>query len=217
LGSSYVSFNQKLTKIYQDYFLFNVYVYKWRLINSLLLFIMKIRKTLVGLTIGVLSTVSILDICNIHKAKAESLIDTNSKQAICRKFVAGTYLTTIKDANGKFASRALITLTEEGNLITSDSNQGGVSGQFDPFTTSQGTWVCNGNRAITGRALNFNLSNKGGSGIARNDFKASFNPITQTVEGTIELRLFDLKSNPLQGNGQNGGSFFFTGQLVTAR
>lgn len=178
---------------------------------------MRIRKTLVGLTIGVLSTVSILDICNIHKAKADSVIDTNSKQAVCRNFVTGTYLTTIKDAYGKFASRALITLTEEGNLISSDSNQGGVSGQFDPFTTSQGTWVCNGNREITARALNFSLSNKGGSGIARNDFKASFNPTTQTVQGTIELRLFDLKTNPLQGNGKNGGSFFFTGQLITVK
>ncbi|QHG20712.1 hypothetical protein [Nostoc sp. ATCC 53789] len=179
---------------------------------------MKIRKTLLGLTIGLLSTVSILDIWNIQKVKADSVSDTNSKQAVCSKFVAGTYLTTIKDVNGKFASRALITLTEEGNLITSDSNQGGISGQFDPFTTSQGTWACDGKKAITGRALNFSLSNKGGSGIARNDYRATFNPITQTVEGTIELRLFNnLQGNPLQNNGQNGGSFFFTGQLVTAR
>ncbi|WP_414516224.1 hypothetical protein [Nostoc sp. PCC 9305] len=178
---------------------------------------MKIRKILLGLTIGVLSTVSILDIWNIQKVKADSVIDTNSDLSVCRKFVAGTYLTTIKDASGKFASRALIVLTEEGNLITSDSNQGGVTGQFDPFTTSQGTWACNGKKAITGRALNFSLSNKGGSGIARNDYRATFNPRTQTVEGTIELRLFALQGNPLQGNGQNGGSFFFTGQLVTAR
>lgn len=179
---------------------------------------MKIRKTLLGLTIGVLSTASILDIWNIQKVKADSLIDTNSELTVCSKFVAGTYLTTIKDASGKFASRALITLTEEGNLISSDSNQGGVTGQFDPFTTSQGTWACNGKKAITGRALNFSLSNKGGSGIARNDYRATFNPITQTVEGTIELRLFNnLQGNPLQGNGQNGGSFFFTGQQVTAR
>lgn len=83
---------------------------------------MRIRKTLVGLTIGVLSTGSILDIYNIHKAKAESVINTSSKQAVCRNFIAGIYLTTIKDAYGKFASRALITLTEEGNLISGDSN-----------------------------------------------------------------------------------------------
>jgi hypothetical protein len=178
---------------------------------------MKIHKTLLGLTIGVLTTVSILDIWNIRKVKAESVIDVNSEQKVCRRFVTGTYLTTIKDANGNFASRALITLTKDGNLIVTDSNQGGILGQFDPFTTSQGTWVCNGTRAIKGRALNFSISNQGGRGIARNDYSATFDHRTQTVEGTIDLRLFGLQANPLQGNGQNAGSFSFTGQLVTAR
>ncbi|MBD2446659.1 hypothetical protein H6G76_05660 [Nostoc sp. FACHB-152] len=178
---------------------------------------MKIHKTLLGLTIGVFTTVSILNICNTQKVKAESVINLNSEQTVCSRFVTGTYLTTIKDTKGKFASRALITLTKEGNLIVTDSNQGGISGQFDPFTTSQGTWACNGTKAITGRALNFSISNQGGSGIARNDYQATFNQRTQTVEGTIELRLFGLQANPLQGNGQNAGSFSFTGQLVTAR
>ncbi len=178
---------------------------------------MKIYKALLGLTIGVLSTVSILNIWNIHEVKAESEINTNKEQAGCSNFVTGTYLATIKDANGNFASRALITLTKEGNLIVDDSNQGGISGQFDAFTTSQGIWVCNGRRAITARALNFSISSSGSTGIARNDYSATFNPKTQTVEGTIDLSFFGLRDNPLQGNGQNGGSFSFTGQFVTAR
>jgi hypothetical protein len=178
---------------------------------------MKIRKTLVGLTIGVLSAISVTDILNIRKVEAESVFGQNRQQGVCRRVVTGTYLTTITDANGNFASRALITLTEEGNLIVTDSNQGGISSQFNPFTTSQGTWACNGRTEITATALNFSLSNQGGSGIARNEYSATFNPRTQTVEGTIELSLFDLQGNPLKGNGQNGGSFSFTGQFVPAK
>ncbi|MUG91678.1 hypothetical protein F7734_03935 [Scytonema sp. UIC 10036] len=177
---------------------------------------MKIRKTLVGLTIGILTTVSILNIWNIHKAKAE-FGDNDYQKAGCSNFVTGTYLTTIKNANGNFASRALITLTKEGNLIVGDSNQGGILGQFNGFTTSQGTWVCNGTRGITARVFNFSISNSGGTGIARNDYSATFNPRTQTVEGTIKLSFFGLEDNPLQGNGQNGGSFSFTGEFVTTR
>lgn len=166
---------------------------------------------------GVLSAMSISDIWSIRKVKAESVFDINSERAVCSKVVTGTYLTTIKDSNGKFASRGLITLTKEGNFIAGDSNQGGLSGVFNPFTTLQGTWVCTGNKEITARAIDFSLSNQGGTGIARVDYHATFNPTTQTVQGTISLHLFDLKSNPLSGNGQDGGTTFFTGQLITAK
>jgi hypothetical protein len=177
---------------------------------------MKIRKTLVGLTIGVLSVISISDIWNIHLVNAESVTNTKSEQAGCSNFVTGTYLTTIT-SNGNFASRGLITLTQEGNFIVGDSNQGGISGLFNPFTTEQGTWACTGGKEITARAIDFSLSNNGGTGIARVDYHATFDRATQTVQGTISLHLFDLQSNPLVGNGTDGGTTSFTGQLVTAR
>jgi hypothetical protein len=178
---------------------------------------MKICKTLLGLTIGVLSVISVSDILSIHKAQAESAVDTYSEQAVCSKSVTGTYLTTVKDASGKFASRGLITLTQEGNFIVGDSNQGGISGLFAPFTSAQGTWVCTGKKEITARAVDFSLSNQGGTGIARVDYRATFDPKTQTVQGTISLHLFDLQGNPLEGDGQDGGTSTFTGQLVTAK
>ncbi len=178
---------------------------------------MKIRKTLVGLTISVLSAISITQVLNIHKAEAEVAIAPKSEQAICSKFVTGTYLTTIKDANGGFASRGLITLTNDGNFIVGDSNQGGISGVFNPFTTSQGTWACTGRREIAARYINFSLSNQGGTGIARADYRASFDPTTKTVQGTITLQFFDLQGNPLDGDGVDGGTFPFTGQLITAK
>ncbi|MHC5826559.1 MAG: hypothetical protein ACYT04_64515, partial [Nostoc sp.] len=98
---------------------------------------MKIRRTLIGLTIGVLSAISISDIWNIDKVNAASVNDPNSQQAVCTKFATGTNLTTISDSTGKFASRSLITLTTDGNILVTDSNQGGVylgKNQFNPFT-----------------------------------------------------------------------------------
>lgn len=178
---------------------------------------MKISKTLVALTLGVLSALSISDVLNIHKVQAESVEDTNSEQAVCRKFVSGTYLTTIKDVNGNFASRGLITLTKDGNFIVDDSSQGGVAGVFNPFTTAQGTWTCTGKNEITARALDFSLSNQGGTGIGRIDYRATFDPKTKTVQGTIVLRLFELQANPLLDDGQDGGTSSFTGQFVTAK
>ncbi|MEH2022506.1 MAG: hypothetical protein V7K62_02725 [Nostoc sp.] len=62
---------------------------------------MKIRRTLIGLTIGVLSAITISDIWNIHKVKAESVNYTNSERAVCRKFVSGTCIQTISDSTGK--------------------------------------------------------------------------------------------------------------------
>lgn len=195
----------------------SIYVSKYNPINFLHSYTMKIRKTLVGLTISVLSAISITQVLNIHKAEAEVVKDPKSEQAICSNLVTGTYLTTIKDANGNIVSRGLITLTNDGNFIVGDSNQGGVSGIFDPFTTSQGTWVCTGRKEITARFVNFNISNQGGTGIARADYHASFDPTTKTVQGTIVLHLFDLLGNPLDGDGRDGGTSSFTGQFITAK
>ena len=178
---------------------------------------MKLHKTLIGLTVGMLSTMSISDIWNIEQVKAEAITNTNSAQAICNKFVTGTYLTTIKNADGTFASRGLITLTKDGNFIVGDSSQGGISGVFNPFTTGQGTWACTKKKEITARSLDFSLSNQGGTGIARTDYRATFDPKTQTVQGTISLHLFDLQGDPLNSDGQDGGTTSFTGQFVSAQ
>ncbi|SRR5579883_273664 len=178
---------------------------------------MKVRQTLVGLSIGVVSAVSILGICNIHKVNAESAVESRSDLAVCRK-LAGTYLTTITDASGNFSSRGLITLTTDGTFVVSDSNQGGISGVFNPFTTAQGAWTCNGNKGFTARAIDFPLSNQGATGIGRVDYTATYDAKTETVKGQIVLTLFnDLQANPLDGGGTNGGTSNFTGQLVTAK
>ena len=187
---------------------------------------MKIRKTLVGLTVSVLSAISIAQVLNIYKAEAEVVTAPNSEQAVCRKFFAGTYLTTISDSTGQFASRAIITLTIDGNIVVTDSNQGGVyqgENQFNPFTTSQGSWKCNNGKVIA-TTLDFNLSGplplaSNPLAIAGQRYRISFNQSTQTLQGTIELRFFDLNATVQEATGSAGVplTFTFTGQRVPAK
>jgi hypothetical protein len=173
-------------------------------------------KNFTALTIGILSVLSISSVMNLQKANAQPVADNDYEQKACRT-VPGTYLTTISTSNGEFASRSLITLTADGNILVADSNQGGVAGVFNPFSNSQGAWKCR-NGEITAKVLNFTLSGSEGStgGIARENFSVRFNRRTQTLQGTINLRLFDLNANPQEDNGSDGGTFTFTGQRVTA-
>lgn len=188
---------------------------------------MRTRINLIGLTIGMLSAISISDIWNIDKVKAASVNDTNSQQAVCTKFATGTYLTTIFDSTGKFASRSLITLIADGNILVTDSNQGGVyqgKNQFNPFTTSHGSWKCNKNGDISATILNFNLS--GSLPLASNplsiggqSYSMRFNQSTQTLQGSIQLRFFDLNATVQEATGSKGVSltFTFTGQRLTTK
>jgi hypothetical protein len=185
---------------------------------------MKIRRTLVGLTIGVLSVMSISDIWNIHKVNAQPVNDTDLGQASCRDFVAGTYLTTISDSTGNFASRSLITLTTDGNILVADSNQGGVSGVYNPFSAAHGSWKCQKNGDIAATALNFNLSGplplaSNPLSIAGEIYHISFNQSTHTLQGTIQLRFFDLNATVQEATGSSGvaQTFTFTGQRITAK
>lgn len=187
---------------------------------------MKIRRTLIGLTIGMLSATSISDIWNIDKVKAESVNDTNSQQAVCTKFAPGTYIQTISDSTGKFASRALLTLTTDGNILVTDSNQGGVyqgKNQFNPFSTAHGSWKCN-NGNITATTLNFNLSGSlplasNPLGIGGQNYNIRFNQSTQTLQGTIQLRFFDLNATVQEATGSKGVplTFTFTAQRIITK
>jgi hypothetical protein len=142
-----------------------------------------------------------------------SEFDRNAAQSSCTKTLTGTYLITILNLDKSFASRSLVTLIEDGNIIVGDSSQGGIEGTYDPFTTSQGTWVCKGKQSITARLLNFS----GGKSIARTDYVATFNPKTKALGGSIILGFFKLQDNPLDGDGDSGERFTFTGQRLIAQ
>ncbi|MBW4632760.1 MAG: hypothetical protein KME30_12965 [Iphinoe sp. HA4291-MV1] len=178
--------------------------------------IMKNRKAFALFAICTLSALCIPDTLNSQRAQAEPVNYNYVNRTSCRKF-AGTYLITVT-TNGNFASRSIVTLTQDGNIFVVDSSQGGVSGQFNPFGDAQGAWKCTSNEEITATTLNFGYPGTEGStgNLARQDFRLTFEPQAKTVQGTIKLRSFDLQANPLEADGSDGGTFTFTGQRVTA-
>ena len=134
----------------------------------------------------------------------------------------GTYLVTVSNSDGSFASRQVVTLTEDGNVIISDSGQGGETGVFNPFTTGQGTWECQSHYppiqadAIT---LDFSLpgSVSGPQQIGRADYQITFSLASKTISGTLDLRFFPLTGNPLVSPlPAPASTYTFTGVRVTS-
>ncbi|WP_100903610.1 hypothetical protein [Nostoc flagelliforme] len=189
---------------------------------------MVIRKTFTILMVCALSTLSF----SPSLVKAQPIKDlTDSKQITCRRFVAGTYILSTF-LNGEFVGRRVITLTLDGNFFSIDSNQGGSQGvpkaaQSFPnnrFTDGQGVWKCSQSGEFIATAFNFNFPAPQSTGpvtTGRADYRATFNPVSQTVEGTFEIRTFNLSANPLDNNVPVGEGepfrFTFTGERVTVR
>ena len=121
----------------------------------------------------------------------------------CRTPAAGTYLTSIFDAQGNLASRSILTLAEDGTLSSIDSNQGGIPGAFNPFTQNAGEWSCTGPASLTASAISFSLPGPEGEQkqLARNDLSATVDRRTKELEGTIELTFFPFTANPFQDAG----------------
>ncbi|MEH2158528.1 hypothetical protein [Nostoc sp.] len=155
---------------------------------------------------------------NVVRGNDFSVPETIANTARCRLNVTGAYLTKIFNPDGTIGSRGVITLTADGNFFVIDSNQGGVTNVFNPFSSGQGAWKCNGKTGVSARSITFAYPGSAGStgSIARSDYQASFNPQTQTVEGTITLRFFNLNANPLLNNVPPVGTFNFSGQQIKA-
>ena len=141
----------------------------------------------------------------------------------CRALV-GTWVTSITDIEGVFASRSLLTLTGDGIVLVNDSGQGGVPGIFEPFTTGRGAWRClagAGKVEAAATALNFVLPRSGRpTAFGRVDYKAALDPGTGELSGSIALYFTaegDLESaDPIAATGKAFERFQFTGRRVTA-
>ncbi|MFN6497715.1 MAG: hypothetical protein RMX65_011995 [Nostoc sp. DedQUE01] len=152
---------------------------------------------------------------NVARSNDFTVPETLANTAPCRFNVTGAYLTTIFNPDKSVSSRGVITLTADGNFFVTDSNQGGVTNVFNPFTSGQGAWKCNGKTKVSARSITFAFPGSAGAGsIGRADYQATFNPQTQTVQGTITLRLFNLNANPLLNNVSPLGTFNFSGQQI---
>jgi hypothetical protein len=151
-----------------------------------------------------------------HLASAQSQAQSNASRG-CRNIFTGTYLTTIADGKGQFASRGVITFSADGNFFVTDSNQGGVEGVFNPFGDTQGTYVCTSNQEIRAVGINFGFSGRDGvNDIARSDIRATVARQSGALQGSITVTSFALNADPLASGGSVVGTFQVTGQLINA-
>ena len=128
-----------------------------------------------------------------------------------RGFSGGSYLTTVKDSAGDFASRGVITLHADQTMSVIDSEQEGPT-YF--FSSQLGSWKPDGNRRIVGRTINFHFPQSPGS-VVRGDYTISFAQHRSQATGTITVTTFPLENgNPLDGEGTVIGTFTFVGELI---
>ncbi len=92
----------------------------------------------------------------------------------------GSYLTTIRDSEGNFASRSVITLHADHTMSAIDSGQGGPTFFF---TSQRGSWKPNGSRRVAATAFDFPLP-PNGPGIARADYAMDVATDRRSVAGT---------------------------------
>lgn len=118
-----------------------------------------------------------------------------------------SYLTTIKDSNGNFASRGVITLHSDHTMSVIDSGQGGPTFLF---SSQLGSWQLNGSGGAIGRTIDFDFPS---AGVARLDYTIHFGA-NGSATGTIILTDFPLQGNPLDGGGTVLGTFTFTAQSI---
>lgn len=126
---------------------------------------------------------------------------------------SGTFLITIQDANGNFASDSIITLHADHSVAVIDSRQdSGVNSAS--FSSQRGVWEQDPHGAIKARTIDWDfpfLPN----GSARLDYTFDAGLPANEVKGSVVLYFFGPDQNPLTGDQNPVGTFTFTGSRVT--
>lgn len=137
----------------------------------------------------------------------------------CAHLVTGTYLSRIVDAQGNLLSRSILNFHAGGTLLSLDSNQAGIPGQFNPFTANTGEWACTERTSLIASIISFTLPGTEGPqpGLARNNFEFRIDPRTGNLEGTLELIFFPLDGDPLNGVGIVAAAASITAQPLVLR
>ncbi|HET7215441.1 MAG TPA: hypothetical protein VFL79_17760 [Terriglobia bacterium] len=114
-------------------------------------------------------------------------------------FSGGSYLTAIKDQEGKIVSRFVITLHADHTVAAIDSGQ---DGPIYYFGSQLGDWKPAGKHQIVVRTINFAYwQGPNGAGVVRGDYVINLSPDRRHVTGTITVTDFPLDGNP---NGDDG-------------
>ena len=127
-----------------------------------------------------------------------------------QEFGGGSYLTTIEDSEGNFASRGVITLHADHTMSAIDSRQGGPTYLF---SSQLGSWKPDGQGRIVARTIDFDFPQSPGY-VVRADFTISFAQDHSQATGTITVTTFPLETNPFDGGGTVLGTFTFVGELI---
>jgi hypothetical protein len=155
-----------------------------------------IRRPVTFGAFGILALVGSAALLHPQRASADS------------PFNGASYVTTVKDSNGNFASRGVITLHTDHTMSVTDSGQGGPAFSF---SSQLGSWQSSGQTGAIGRTIDFDFPS---AGVARLDYTMTFSSNGTAISGTITLTDFPLQGNPLGGGGTVLGTFTFTGQLI---
>jgi hypothetical protein len=150
--------------------------------------------------------------------------DPSAPNADTCQALVGTYVTAVTDIEGVFASRGLFTFTPDGVFLMSDSGQSGLPGIYEPFTSAQGAWKCQGVEGGQVKAialgLNFALPSAGHSaGFGRTRYQLILDANSGQLSGTAELSFTsqgDLESaDPVAKPGPVLETFAIEGKRVT--
>ena len=135
----------------------------------------------------------------------------------CPVGVAGSYLVSFNFSDGAFSSRGVLSLFKDGNLVVNDSSQGGLKNAWDSFTSGQGAWRCAGWGTFHAVSINFNIPGQidPDGGLARLDYEGHVDR-NGRIDGTVELRLFELHQDPLNDVVTPADVFTFNGQRIEA-
>ena len=152
-----------------------------------------------GIALGIVVIVALGLVALLHPERATA--DEDSLRG-------GSFLTSVMDSNGAFASRGVITLHADRTMSVIDSGQGGPTFFF---TSQLGSWKPDGKRGAVGKTIDFDFPPNQAS--ARLDYTFKFGH-NGSATGTIVLTTFPLTGNPLDGGGTVVGTFTFVGQLI---
>lgn len=131
----------------------------------------------------------------------------------CNAALVGTWLTTIQNGAGDYASRSLLTLHADGTMVSADSAQHqGLQGSS--FSAQHGAWRCSTDASAAATTLNFGFPNR--ESIARSDWTLAHDG--KALKGTIALHIFPgVKGvDPFRADSKPVDTFRFTAQRVAA-
>jgi hypothetical protein len=124
----------------------------------------------------------------------------------CNAALVGTWLTTIQNAAGDYASRSLLTIHADGTMVSADSAQHqGMQGSS--FSAQHGA-------SAAATTMNFGFPNR--ESIARSDWTLAHDG--KALKGTIALHIFPgVKGvDPFRADTKPVDTFYFTAQRVSA-